>query len=207
MFNFEPEKDRWRLGFKEAVLKDFCFLRGCGFVPVAEEVTFIRFESDNVFVNLYHGRGSYEIGIDLGRKDRPEKYGLGYVVWKVGGEEVYKAEGFGGATLFQVSTPDGVNRIVPKVAALLEKYGRPFLLGTTTYYEELARQNELASIANEREQMVRQIRKEAEAAWGAKDYGRIGELYRPIEDELTEIEKKRLAHATKHVPVTERQNP
>jgi len=60
----------------------------------------------------------------------------------------------------------------------------------------------MESCPYEHEQIVRQIRKEAEAAWSAKDHGRIGELYRPIDDELTEFEKKRLAYA-KHMKVCE----
>ncbi len=186
------------LGFKEVVLKDFLFLRTYGMVPVTEDVTFVRFESKDVFVNVFHGRGSYEIGIEVGRKDRPETYGLGYVVLKAAGTEAYKSEGFGGATIFQVSSVEGVRNIVPKVAALLEKYGPQFLLGTTSYYEDLARQNERASIMGERNRMLARLRKDADAAWSAKQYSRVAELYGPISDELSEIERKRLAYALKH---------
>ncbi len=196
MFTTEPGRNRWKLGFKEAVLHNFGFLRSYGMAPVTEEVTLVRYESECVFVIVYHGRASYEIGVELGRTDRPEKYGLGHVVWQAD-KEVYKAEGFGGAVMFQVSTADGVSRIVPKVVALLEKYGHAFLSGSTAFYEELARANERASIAYQRDQMLTRIRQEAEAAWAAKDYARVAELYHPIEEELTKIERKRHSYAAR----------
>lgn len=62
------------------MLSSFDFLRAYGLKPVEEDVTFVRYESDAMFVNVYHGRGSFEIGVEIGRLDRPEKYGLDYIV-------------------------------------------------------------------------------------------------------------------------------
>ena len=76
----DPGKDRWQLVFKDAVLSNFGFLRAYGLKHVEEDVTFVRYESDAVFTNVYHGRGSFEIGVEIGRLDRPEKYGLDYLV-------------------------------------------------------------------------------------------------------------------------------
>ncbi len=194
----ESSPDRWRLGFKEAVLSSFGFLRSYGLRPVEEDPTFVRYESEAVFVNVYHGRASFEIGVEIGRKDRPEKYGLDYLVsWA--GKQAWAAEGFGRSTMFQVSSREGVQRFVPKVAELVKKYGEPFLAGSTAFYEELVKANERASIAYQREQILMRIRKEADAAWGAKDFCRVFELYEPIRESLTEIETKRLSYAQKHV--------
>jgi hypothetical protein len=66
--------------FKDAVLSNFEFLHTYGLKPVEEDVTFVRYESDAAFVNVYHGRGSFEIGVEIGRLDRAEKYGLDYIV-------------------------------------------------------------------------------------------------------------------------------
>jgi hypothetical protein len=197
MFQTNPGKDRWQLGFKDAVLSSFEFLRTFGLKPISEDVTFVRYESGSVFVNVYHGRGSYEIGVEIGRLDRPEKYGLGYIVsWA--GKQAWDAEGFGRGTMFQVSTCEGVQNIVPKVAELLRKYGERFLRGNQAFYDELQKANERASIAYEREQMLTRIRKEADSAWTAKDFVRVAELLQPIRPDLTEVESKRLAYAEKH---------
>jgi hypothetical protein len=85
-----------------------------------------------MFVNIYHGRASYEIGVEIGLKARSEKYGLGYIVsWA--GETAWRSEGFGRSTLFQVSSRDGVQRIVPRVAEIARKYSEPFLGGDLAF--------------------------------------------------------------------------
>lgn len=198
MFNNEAGKDRWQLGFKDTVLSSFGFLRTYGLRPVEEDATFVRYESDSVFVNIYHGRGSFEIGVEIGRLDRTEKYGLDYIVsWS--GKQAWEAEGFGRGTMFQVSSREGVQNIVPKVAELVKKYGEPFLSGRPAFYAELGKANERASVAYEREQMLTRIRREAENAWTAKDLGRVAELLQPVRTDLTDVETKRLAYAEKHV--------
>lgn len=198
MFQTDPGKDRWKLGFKDAVLSSFEFLQAYGLTPVEQDATFVRYESGGVFVNVYHGRGSFEIGVEVGRLDRPEKYGLGYIVSRAG-RQAWEAEGFGRGTMFQVSTREGVQNIVPKIAELVKKYGRPFLSGSPEFYDELQKVNYQASVQFEREQMLTRIRKEADAAWAGKDLGRVAELLQPIRGELTEIETKRLAYAEKHI--------
>ena len=198
MFSNEAGKDRWQLGFKEAVLSSFGFLRTYGLRPVEEDVTFVRYESDSVFVNIYHGRGSFEIGVEIGRLDRTEKYRLDYIIsWA--GEQAWDAEGFGRGTMFQVSSREGVQNMVPKVAELVKRYGDPFLLGRPAFYASLEKANERASVSYEHEQMLTLIRREAETAWTAKNFGRVAELLQPVRADLTEVESKRLAYAEKHV--------
>jgi hypothetical protein len=75
LHKFEPGKDRWKLGFKEAVLKNFAFLVSNGFKAVRQDVTFVRYESQVAFVNIYHGRGSFEVGVEIGRLDRRKTMG------------------------------------------------------------------------------------------------------------------------------------
>ena len=205
MFRTEAGKDREQLCFKDAVLSNFGFLHTYGLKPVKQEVTFVRYESDAMFTNVYHGRGSFEVGVEIGRLDRPEKYGLDYLV-SFAGKEAWEAEGFGRGTMFQVSTREGVQNIVPKVAALVKKYGDPFLSGRPVFYDELLRANEQASVAYEREQMLSRIRKEADAAWTAKNFARVAQLLQTVRSDLSEVESKRLAYAEKHSSATSHEN-
>ena len=162
-----------------------------------QEATFVRYESGAVFVNVYHGRGSFEIGVEIGRLGRPEKYGLDYIVSRAG-TQAWEAEGFGRGTMFQVSTREGVQNFVPQVAQIVKKYGDPFLSGSAAFYDELEKVNARGSIVFEHAQRVKRIRKEANAAWSAKDFARVADLLQPIADDLTEVEGKRLAYARKH---------
>ncbi len=70
--------------------------------------------------------------------------------------------------MFQVSSREGVQEFVPKVADLVKKYGDQFLRGTTAFYDQLQTANERAAIAYEREQMLSRIKKEADSAWDQK---------------------------------------
>ena len=158
-----------------------------------------------MFTNVYHGRGSFEIGVEIGRLDRPEKYGRDYLVsWA--GKEAWEAEGLGRGTTFQVSTREGVQNIVPKVAALVKKYGDPFLSGRPAFYDELLKANEQASVAYEREQMLSRIRKEADTDWTAENFARVAELLQPVRSDLNELESKRLAYTEKHSNATSHEN-
>jgi len=49
---FDPNPERERLAFKDAVLFRFKFLGDLGFRPVEQEMTFVRYESAGVFVNV-----------------------------------------------------------------------------------------------------------------------------------------------------------
>lgn len=198
MVRTQPGPNREQLGFKEAVLAGFQFLRTYGLKPVKEEVTLVRYESKKVFVNVYHGRASFEIGIEVGRRDRPERYGLGYMVaWA--GKDAWEAEGFGRGTMFQVSSGEGVGEFVPKVAELVKKYGAPFLLGDPGFYNELEKANQRASAEYTKRQLLETTRRHAESAWSEKNYAQVVDLYRPIREDLTGIEARRLAYAEKHI--------
>lgn len=200
--SIEPGPDRWKLGFKEAVLSCFDFLRSYGLQPVQEEATFVRYESNSVFIDIHHGRGSYEIGAEIGRLDRPEKYGLDYIVSRAG-NTAWETEGFGKHTMFQVSSREGVQEFVPKVAELVKKYGAPFLRGDVAFYDELGEDNKRAVLEFARQQQLKDIRKSAELAWHAKDYGQVVELYGPVRKDLTEVEAKKLAYAEQQILAAE----
>ena len=80
----------------------------------------------------------------MGRLDRSEKYGLNYMLsWDR--KHVWEAEGFGRGTIFQVSSREGVQRIVGRVVEIVEKYGEPFLRGDLAFYNALEKLNRQAS--------------------------------------------------------------
>lgn len=198
MARTEPGTHRQQLGFEDAVIANFDFLRSYGLTPVEKSSTFLRFESKKVFVDIYHGRASFEIGVHVGLKARSEKYGLDYIVsWA--GQSAWEAEGFGRCTIFQVSSREGVQRLVPRVAELLKKYGKPFLRGDPAFYERLDEANRRASAEYTRRQLLEGVRKQANAAWAQKSFSRVTELYRSMPDQLTDIEAKRLAYAEKQI--------
>jgi len=60
---------RSSLGFVAAARADFCFIENeFGFrIARIEEPTFVRYESPLGDVNVYHTRGGYRVGVEIGR--------------------------------------------------------------------------------------------------------------------------------------------
>lgn len=139
MLRTEPGSDRGKLGFKEAVLSNFDFLKSFGLKPKQAGPTFVRYESKTTFVDVYHGRSSFEMGIDVGRRDRPEKYSLGYLVSRAG-KSAWDTEGFSRGTIFQVSSYEAVQRTAKEIAQLLKKYGSSSCVGIQLSMMNLKRQ-------------------------------------------------------------------
>jgi hypothetical protein len=193
MLHIDPSPERARLTFKDAALSSFRFLCDLAFRPVQEEDTFVRYESSLVFVNVYHGRASFELGVEIGRlAEAGEKLTLYDMVARTGAEE---AEGFGQHVMFQVSTREGVQELVPKLAGLVQKYGPQFLNADANAYREALEARSRAAAEYEKQVPLRNLRGKVETAWQAKDFARVIELSQAMRDDLTEVEAKRLAYA------------
>jgi hypothetical protein len=197
MLNKEPGPERAQLGFKDAVLFHFKFLSDFGLHLVEEKLTFVRYESSEVFVNVYHGRASYELGVEIGRLKEPQaKLSIFDVVRWAGAE---KAEGFGQHVMFQVSSREGVEEFVPKLATLVRKHAIRLLRGGEDAYH-IALESRARRYADEmKEGNLRVVRSKADTAWQAKDYVRVVEVYGPVREELTEVEAKKLAYAEQQI--------
>jgi hypothetical protein len=197
MLSKEPGPERASLGFRDAVLSSFKFLGEFGLRPVEEKMTLVRYESPEVFVNVYHGRASFELGVEVGRltelNEKLTVYDI--IAWA----DAKEAEGFGQHVMFQVSTREGVQEFVPKLAHLIQKYGTPFLKADASAYRAVHEARSGDAVEYEKQVSLRNVRQKAEVAWHAKDYGQVVELYEPVRSDLTEVESKRLAFAEQQV--------
>lgn len=201
MLTKEPGPERAALQFQETTLSSFRFLETMGFRPIQEEVTLLRYESSEMFMNVYRGRASYELNVEIGRLDEPnDKLYLGDIVASAGTE---KAEGFGQHTVFQVSSREGVQEFVPKLAALVKKYAIPLLRGDREAFASAKRLQSSRGKELLKEINLKGIRSKAEAAWHAKDYAQVIELYDPVREDLTEVEAKKLTYAEQQVLTAE----
>jgi hypothetical protein len=197
MLQIDTSAERAKLGFVDSVLTNFQFLTEMGFNPVQKEVTFVRYESVNVFVNVFHGRASFELGVEIGIRCEPTERVTLYDV--VAWADALKREGFGQHVIFQVSSPEGVQRFVPKLADLLRRYGQPFLRADTNAYTEVLEARSRATRDYERQVQLDDLRKRAEVAWNSKDFAGVVDLYGSVGSDVTSVESKRLAYAEKQV--------
>lgn len=192
-FNADPERSQ--LGFTRSARNAFRFLEDdFGFRLVAvEEPTFLRYESPTAFVNVFHSRGGYRIGAEIGR----------FVTTRQG----TRTEDL--VTLFEIVNAEcdqeAANRLgvpaesaaavsvaVQDVARLLELYGRGLLLGDDRAYSAIA---EYRDAANERHAahgaQLWEMRRAAHEAWKRGDRLEAIRLLRQIPG-LTEDEKQML---------------
>jgi hypothetical protein len=196
-FQDDKNHDRIHLGFTSEVLSFFHFLiKDYDFKYIKIESTFVRYESNFIFVNVYHGASSYELGVEIGKLEnylpiREDWYSIGEIMDLMG---VRKNLGF---TFFQASSKEQVHILVRQLAAYVKKYAKPILDGHYEIFDKLEILRKNKSDAYIREAELRNIRERADIAWKQKDYAKFIELYNQVKDGLTSIEGKNLDYARK----------
>lgn len=197
MLKIGPTPERMYLGFAEEALKAFDFLtKEYGFRCVKAEPTFVRYESPHVYINVYHGRASYELGVEIGRFDmlHQEEYPFSIsdvMALNVGLSKTnYKP--------VQVSTAEGVSAFVPKLAEYVSRYAGPVLQGDASTFKQLSKVRSERAIKTTKEIEMSQVRNKANEAWHKKNYAKLIELYEPVQDALTPAEIKKLEFARKN---------
>lgn len=190
--------DRHRLGFAASVQSAFGFLVSkYGLRCLRAESTFVRYQSERVFVNIYHGRASYELGFEVGQLPeypcQPERpFRLGEIIQLAGAEQET------GYTFLQASSEERVRRLVPELADLVQRYAGPALDGDPETFQQLAEVRSERSRQLVREAELGRIRHRAEEAWRAKRYALVAALYESIPNDLTRVERAKLAYAKRH---------
>lgn len=190
--------NRSNLRFAEEIQKHLSFLtKQYTFNVVFTNHTFVRFESDLVFVNVYHGRSSYELGIEIGRLGFPDEMAQGYTL----SELIQLADSDKSAKfkLFAARTPDTVRKGVLQLARLFRTYADKALCGDHAIFGKLHRQREQWKKTFAREVLLAQSRPRAEAAFRRKDYQEVVRLLESLRDALTASELKKLQYAHKHL--------
>lgn len=187
----DPGEDRSRLGFAEVVEVTFAFLAGdFGFRLVNRQATFVRYESQSAFVNVFHGRGSYELGVEIGQwimvdDDRvEEKFSLGDVIAL---DHDLAAIGY---RSFATTEKESLGRLVTQLADWTRRFAVRALEGDATTFDRL--RVETAGQSRELLEGWRAVRLRAAAdeAWQRKQWGRVVDAYAEIVSELRTVELK-----------------
>jgi hypothetical protein len=205
--------EQGRLGFPEAAADAFDFLRADhGFRRTLVSDTAVRYESDRVFVNVFHDRPSLELGVDIGLIDDESRVeGLiraaesQAVIGRPTGEyqftldevvQLSRAGSQGGDSysLF-AGTREQVASQVPRLALGLKRHGAHLLRGESAEFERLAARRSEAAHAFTRGVELAQLRERVERAWRDGDLPSVARLLQEIGDEMTPAERKKLEYA------------
>ncbi len=183
----EPGADRELLGFARAARSAFAFLEEFGFGVTAESSTFVRFESDAVFVNVFHGRGSYELGVEIGHLIEvdgelvEQKFPLADVVaLSVPLDDV-------GFQSFATTKADRLPTFLEQLADWTRRFAGPVLRGDPGVFVALSAANAQRSIAMQEAWRATRLRNAADVAGRAKDYPRVVDAYSEMISELRTV--------------------
>ena len=186
-----PGPDRSRLGFADVVNESFAFLVSrFGFRLVDAQPTFVRYESERAFVNVFHGRGSYELGVEIGHwvdldDDRvEERFPLGDVI------ALDHDPSTVGYRSFATTEKEPLARFVAQLAEWMQRFAPRALEGDVTTFDRLRVENARQSQATQEGWRVSRLRSAADEAWHRKDWGRVVDAYREMVTELRTVELK-----------------
>lgn len=169
-----------------------------GFRRVKTDVTFVRYELPPVFVNVYHGRGSFELGVEIGRRNKQlgleERFTLADIIQLAGAqEETEHAYTF--STSIQTSTAEGIRKSVPKLAEWTKKYAGPALKNNPEIFQQLQTLQKQNSDKLLKKWHLDDIRQKVGEAWRKKDFRLVVRLYESMQEDLTPAEAKKMEYA------------
>ncbi len=184
------------LNFEKAVGKYFGFLHEHGFECARSEPSLVRFESQRNYVNVYHGRQSFEIGLEVGSlaTDVEDIYSMSEIIRLI---EPAEADGYRN---YAARSPDSVIEGVQRLAMLFRRYVDAGVLDNAGLFEQLRKNRETWSREYARKVHFAQARQRLDVVWHEKDFEKIVELLRPLRELLTPSELQKLEYAERHLP-------
>ena len=183
--NFEQE--RAHLNFASAVREKFAFLNDLGFSEIEGLSTLVCYRKDDVEVDVYHGRRSYEIG--AGISYLAARYEMADIIRVVDPDA---AKRYGGA---MASTREGVVAGLEELCSLMKRFGVAALRGDPQFFATLEEKREVWRKDYWLDGLARQLRQQADDAFHRGDYSRAAELYARIRDRLSPAEIRKLTLA------------
>jgi hypothetical protein len=196
--------DRARLGFAAVASHEFGFLLGMGFRLVDLSDTLARYETDRRFVRVFHGRRSYELGVEVGRwvdidgAAREQAFPLRDVVALTQDPHTI---GFGGTS---ATSAVSVRRFLGRLAAWTREYALPLLDDGDGLFDQMSVRNAAQEDVAQGALRASRLRARADEAWSRRDLATVALAYAEIAAELPTFplrtsELARLRYAEEHL--------
>ena len=186
--------DRSILRFAEQVKIRFAFLKALSCRCVRSEATFVRFESSAFGVNVYHGRRSFEIGLEIeSTRSLTETYSTPEILRLVDKKEADQYK------YYATHTPQGVAEGVRLLAELFQRCVAAGILEDNQIFSRLQTQRQEIAAEYALQVELRHAHRKIEAAWSAKDFLQVVKILAPLQEHLKPAELKKLEYAKKHL--------
>ncbi|MFN8589401.1 MAG: hypothetical protein U0704_16540 [Candidatus Eisenbacteria bacterium] len=185
--NNQVGRERARLKFADAVSKHFAFLGRLGFSEVESLPTLVRYGRGDLEVAIYHGRRSFEIGLEITR------LGTCYSIEEL--IRIAHPELAAQYRNYQTTTPHGIAQGLAQLAGLVKKHGERALTSDPVFFAALDHQRRSWAEGYALDVLAGQLRPKAAAAFRSGDYRQAADLYERIHARLTAVELKKLALA------------
>ena len=183
--------DRSILRFDEQVKIRFAFLKALRCRCVRAEATFVRFESSAFGVNVYHGRRSFEIGLEIeSTRSLTETYSTPEILRLVDKKEADQYK------YYATHTPQGVAEGVRLLAELFQRCVAAGILEDNQIFSRLQTQRQEIAAEYALQVELRHAHRKIEAAWSAKDFLQVVKILAPFHwGSIMPAELKKLAYA------------
>ena len=179
--------DRSHLNFERQVREAFAFLSDLGFSETEALPTLVRYRHDDVEVDVYYGRQSYEIGAGV------TGFGIRYAM-----SEIIRAVDPETAKRYRnamATTQEAVAAGLEELSSLMKRYGTAALRGDPQFFSTLKEQRKLWSEEYALDVLADQLRPQADEAFRRGNYSTAADLYARIRSRLSPAEVKKLALA------------
>lgn len=160
----------------------------------------VCYENTKIILEIcFDSRRSYELQVIISNKQSKspnywdKNFNLGFIL-KIRANSSEKIEG-----MFQTSNPVFIQEVVKKLACLTETYAADLLEGNQDSFYELGILQAIETRKYNLKQKLRHAARTVEKAWTSKDYASVVEAYKPLENDLTPVEKKKLQYSEKMV--------
>jgi hypothetical protein len=193
--NMDAERvtNRSLLRFVEEVKVHFAFLDALGFRCTHAEVTFVRFESSELAINIYHSQQSYEISLQIENARGSDSYSFSEILRLIHNERVEQYRDYAAHTV------KGVAKGVRQLAELFRKCVDAGILSEGNLFSCLKLQREEWARKYALETQLEQARKKSESAWAEKDFRKVVQALAPLQEHLNSSDLKKLEYARKQI--------
>jgi hypothetical protein len=204
-----PSLQRGSLGFAVSATREFDFLLALGFRVTEITDTLVRYDGPRRFVRVFHGRSSYEAGVQIGRRvniegvDAEQAFPLRSVI-KLRSDP--SQLGYVGTT---ARTAELLHRFIHQLAAWTQEFALPLLDDGDELFDRLSALNAAEFNAENDVQRTTMLRRRADEAWRRRNFDVVLQAYEEIDAELSTVELKasergRLSYARRMLKAAQR---